>query len=74
MDETLDRLAAELHGLVRAAVDADLADQVEDHVLAIRYDGNSPSNTKRIVGGTFTSSFPVPRMNAASVLPMPVAN
>ena len=36
--------------------------------------GISPSNTKRMVGGTFTRSFPVPSTKAASVLPMPVAN
>ena len=42
--------------------------------LASRYGGISPSSTKRMVGGTLMSSLPVPTMNPASVLPMPVAN
>ena len=40
----------------------------------ITYSGNFPSNVNLIVSGTFTQSFPVPRIKAASVFPIPVAN
>src|SRR5436305_6405421 len=42
--------------------------------FAMRCGGSLPWKTKRMVGGTFTHSLPVPMMKPASVLPMPVAN
>ena len=42
--------------------------------FAIIWSGNVPVNSKHMDSGTLTQSFPVPRINAASVLPIPVEN
>src|SRR3954469_15827629 len=42
--------------------------------LAVRYGGIWPWKVNFMVGGTLSQVLPVPRVKAASVLPMPEAN
>ncbi len=65
------RLAIELQRTVRSAFEPDVTNDAENQIFGHQPGGSVPSNTKRIVSGTFTQIFPVPMINAASVLPTP---